>query len=181
MKKLTLPLTKEAITSLQCGETVLLTGVVYTARDAAHAKMAEALRQDEPLPFDLRQACIFYAGPCPAMPGQVMNSCGPTTSKRMDAYAPMLYQKGVQCVLGKGPVAEEVKQAIVQNHCVYFTLTGGAGALLARSIKKSKLVAYEELGAEAVRELWVEDFPATVAVDTFGNDIFIEGPKAYKK
>ena len=171
---------KEELQELKYGQTVLLSGVIHTARDAAHARMADTIAKDEPLPFDLQKATIFYAGPCPTKPGQVINSCGPTTSKRMDAYAPLLYVRGVQCVLGKGPVAEEVKRSIVKNGCVYFTLTGGTGALLAKCVKKARLIAYEELGAEAIQELTVEDFPATVAVDTVGNDIFIEGPKAYK-
>lgn len=179
MKSYKLPLKQEEIKTLTCGETVLLSGVIHTARDAAHQRMFETIQEDEPLPINLEQACLFYCGPCPTKPGQVINSCGPTTSKRMDAYAPLLYEMGVQCVLGKGPVGEAVKNAIVSNGRVYFTLTGGAGALLAKSVKKVKLIAYEDLGAEAILELTVEDLPATVAVDTYGNDIFIEGPKQY--
>lgn len=179
MKNLKLPLNQDEINVLTCGETVLLSGVVHTARDAAHFRLFETIQKGEPLPIDLKQACLFYCGPCPTKPGQVINSCGPTTSKRMDAYAPLLYEKGVQCVLGKGPVGEAVKKAIISNGCIYFTLTGGAGALLAKSVKKAKLIAYEDLGAEAIQELTVEELPATVAVDVLGNDIFIEGPKKY--
>jgi fumarate hydratase subunit beta len=172
MKKLQLPLKKEEILALKAGEQVLVSGVVYTARDAAHARMVEEMEQGKNPPFDLTDACIFYTGPCPARPGQVIGSCGPTTSKRMDSYAPYLYSRGVRCVLGKGPVGAEVRQSIQKNGCVYFTLTGGAGALLAGCVKEAELVAYPELGTEAVRRLLVEDMPAIVAVDANGGDIF---------
>lgn len=172
MKHYKLPLTEDDIGGLRCGDALLLSGVVYTARDAAHARMVGEIKAGQNPPFDLKDACIYYTGPCPVKPGQVMNSCGPTTSKRMDSYAPFLYDRGVQCVLGKGPVGKDVKEAIVRNGSVYFSLTGGAGALLAQCVKSSELVAYGDLGAEAIRRLVVEEMPAIVAVDARGNDIF---------
>lgn len=172
MMKLKLPLAAEDIKALKCGDSVLLSGVVHTARDAAHNRMVSEMRQGKKPPFDLQNACIFYTGPCPAKPGQIIGSCGPTTSKRMDSYSPYLYDRGVQCVLGKGPVGAEVKRSVVKNGCVYFVLTGGAGALLARCVKEAGLVAYEDLGTEAVRRLVIEDMPAIVAIDASGRDIF---------
>lgn len=181
MKRLNLPLKKEEIEGLKAGDAVLLSGKIYTARDAAHKRLCEAIAAGEGLPLELKGACIYYAGPCPTPPGFAVGSCGPTTSKRMDAYAPTLYERGVQCVIGKGQVAPEVKKSIVRNGRVYFCATGGAGALIAQSVKRCKVVAYEELLAEAIHEFWVEDFPAVVAIDAAGADIFEIGPAQYRK
>ena len=176
MRKLILPLSAEQIKSLKAGDQVLLSGKIYTARDAAHKRICE-----NGAPFDLKDACIYYTGPCPAINGYAIGSCGPTTSKRMDAYAPTLYESGVQCVVGKGSVSDEVKKSIIKNSRVYFCATGGLGALLASRVKSAKLIAYEDLLSEAVRELIVEDFPVTVAIDCTGRDIYEEGPKKYVK
>ncbi len=180
-RKLTLPLSVETIDTLHAGESVLLSGTIYTARDAAHKYLTQALSRGERLPFVLQDACIYYTGPCPALPGRPINACGPTTSKRMDAYAPLLYDAGVRCVIGKGKVGQVVKDAIVRDHAVYFGAIGGAAALIAKSVKSCTLVAYPELLAEAVYRLEVEDFPAYVAVDARGADIYEEGPAAYRQ
>ncbi len=180
MKRLSLPLSNDTIEGLKYGDLVYLSGRVYTARDAAHKRLTEAIKNNMPLNFELKDACIFYTGPCPAKPGIIMNSCGPTTSMRMDAYAPTLYDADVKCVLGKGPVGAQVKRAIVKNRCVYFALTGGAGALLSQCVLSSRLVAYEDLGAEAVFELEIKDMPAIVAVDFKGGDIYIKGPEMFR-
>ena len=179
-RKISLPLSKEDIRSLRAGDAVRISGTIYTARDAAHKLLTDALAAGESLPFKLKNACIYYTGPCPEIPGRPINACGPTTSKRMDTYAPTLYDAGVGCVIGKGKVGEAVKAAIVRNGAIYFGAVGGAGALIAKSVKSCTLVAYPELLAEAVYRLEVEDFPAYVAVDTEGGDIYELGPKTYR-
>ncbi len=172
MKRVVLPLTKEVKESLGPGDAVLLTGRIYTARDAAHARMDAALNRGEPLPFDLKDACVYYTGPCPARPGQVIGSCGPTTSKRMNAYAPRLYGEGLGSVIGKGQVSEEVRAAVRKNKAVYFVATGGLGALIAKTVHSARVIAYPELLSEAVYELMVEDMPAYVAINSKGESIF---------
>ena len=164
MKRLKLPLSQSDLDGLNIGDEVALSGVIYTARDAAHQRMAEAIKAGQPLPFDIKGAVVYYTGPTPAKPGQVIGACGPTTSCRMDAYAPMLYDLGMRGVIGKGPVGEDVKQAIKRNNGCYFAATGGAGALIADSIKSVTAVAYEELGTESVKRMEIEDLPAFVAV-----------------
>ncbi len=164
MKRLTLPIDQNEINNLHVGEEVLLSGRIYTARDAAHARMQTALEGGQELPFEIESACIYYAGPTPAPPGEIIGACGPTTSSRMDAYAPALYDLGLGCVIGKGPVGDAVKQAILRNNAVYFAATGGAGALIAKSVLSLKEIAYSDLGPESVKALEVKDMPVIVAV-----------------
>ena len=172
MIKLTTPLLESDIKLLHTGESVLLSGTVYTARDAAHARLFDMLKNDQPLPFPIKNSGIFYAGPCPDMPGRVINSCGPTTSSRMNAYAPTLYDMGLQFVIGKGPVSSEVKDAIVRNGAVYFAAVGGAGALIAQRITAAKKIAFSDLNAEAIRQLTFDNVPLIVAIDTHGESVF---------
>lgn len=172
MIKLNLPLSEEQIKNLKAGDSVSLTGTIYTARDCAHKRLCEMIERGEELPFDLKGAFIYYAGPCPAKPGYASGSCGPTTSARMDAYAPTLLNLGLGGMIGKGEMSGEVRAAIKNNRAVYFAAIGGAGALYGRAIKKSELVAFPELLSEAVRRLEVVDFPAVVAYDCEGNSIY---------
>jgi len=171
-RKITTPLTKEVISSLHAGDSVLLTGTIYTARDAAHKRMAEALAQGKPLPFDIRGKIIYYMGPSPAKPGEVIGSAGPTTASRMDKYTPELLDLGLVGMIGKGKRSQAVKDAIVRNKAVYFAAIGGAGALLSRSITSARVIAYEDLDTEAIRELTVVDFPAIVVIDSEGTDLY---------
>jgi fumarate hydratase subunit beta len=166
------PLTKETIKSLKAGESVTLSGNAYTARDAAHLRLFEMIKKGEPLPFTIKDSGIFYAGPCPPMPGRVMNSCGPTTSSRMNAYAPLLYDMGLSFVIGKGPVSDEVIEAIVRNCAVYFAAVGGAGALIASHITHVEDIAFTDLGTEAVREITFEKVPLIIAADCRGNSVY---------
>lgn len=179
--KLTLPLTKSGLKSLKSGDTVLITGTIYTARDAAHKRMTEEFQKSGKFPIDLNGQIIYYAGPCPAKPGEIIGSCGPTTSGRMDAYTPLLLENGLFGVIGKGIRSSEVKTSFKENGCVYFGASGGAGALIAGCIKKSEVVAYDDLGTEAIRKLYVEDFPAVVLLDTDGTDLYETGQKQYCK
>lgn len=172
MKKLTLPLTKEQIKELHAGDPVLLTGVILTARDCAHKRIFEYLDAGMPLPFELKNATIYYAGPCPAKPGKASGSCGPTTSARMDSFAPRLYDLGLSCAIGKGEMCEEVRQALMRNICCYFAAVGGAGALYGNAIQKSECIAFDDLLSEAVHRLEVVNFPAVVAMDCYGNTVY---------
>lgn len=158
--------------TLRAGDIVALSGIAYTARDAAHARLFQMMADNQPLPFPVCGSGIFYAGPCPDMPGRVINSCGPTTSSRMNAFAPKLYDMGLSFVIGKGPVSLEVKEAIVRNGAVYFAAVGGAGALIASHITATKKVAYGDLGAEAIRQITFDKVPLIVAIDSFGNSVF---------
>lgn len=178
-KKITLPLTKELAQTLKAGDRVLLTGTVYTSRDAGHKRMCEALSRGEKLPFDPMDATIYYVGPTPEKPGQVIGSAGPTTSGRMDAYAPTMMKVGARGMIGKGARLPEVIEAMKEHSGVYFGAIGGAGALLSKCIRSSKLIAYEDLGAEALRELWVEDMPLTVIIDSKGNNLYETGRSEY--
>ena len=178
-KKITLPLTPELAKTLKAGDEVLLTGTIYTSRDAGHKRMCETLAKGEPLPFNPENATIYYVGPTPAKPGQVIGSAGPTTSGRMDAYAPTMMSVGARGMIGKGARLPEVVEAMKKYSGVYFGAIGGAGALLARSIKKCELVAYEDLGAEALRELYVEDMPLVVIIDSEGNNLYELGREEY--
>ncbi len=164
MKRLTLPLTDDMLNELNVGDEVYISGTIYTARDAAHQRMAEAINAKKPLPFEMKDAVIYYTGPTPAKPGQIVGSSGPTTSCRMDAFAPRLYDLGMKGVIGKGPVGENVKQAIKRVNGCYFAATGGAGALLADSIQSVEVIAYEDLGPESVKRMTVKDMPVFVAV-----------------
>ncbi|MBE6575153.1 MAG: Fe-S-containing hydro-lyase [Ruminococcaceae bacterium] len=178
-KKINLPLTPELAKTLKAGDEVLLTGTIYTSRDAGHKRMCETLAKGEPLPFNPENATIYYVGPTPAKPGQVIGSAGPTTSGRMDAYAPTMMSVGARGMIGKGARLPEVVEAMKKYSGVYFGAIGGAGALLARSIKKCELVAYEDLGAEALRELYVEDMPLVVIIDSEGNNLYELGREEY--
>ncbi|MGL4534813.1 MAG: Fe-S-containing hydro-lyase [Fusobacteriaceae bacterium] len=181
MKKILTPLTKEQITGLKSGDSVLITGYIYTARDAAHSRLYNLLQEGKELPFELKGQIIYYVGPTPAKPGQVIGSAGPTTSYRMDTYAPALLDAGLKGMIGKGKRDKTVKESMIKNHGVYFAATGGAAALIAKTIKSSEMIAYEDLGAEAIRKLYVEDFPAIVINDVYGGDLYIEGQKQYSE
>ena len=174
-----LPLTEEKARQLRCGDTVYLTGEVYTARDAGHKRMVELLSRGEDLPFDPTNATIYYVGPSPARPGQVIGSAGPTTSGRMDAYAPTLLSVGARGMIGKGARSPEVVEAMKRYSGVYFGAIGGAGALLAKCIKKAELIAWEDLQSEALRKLWVENMPLVVVIDCEGNDLYQQGRAEY--
>ena len=178
-RRITAPMTREEARSLRCGEQVLLSGVIYTARDAAHKRLVELLERGEPLPLELRDAVIYYVGPTPPRPGEIIGSAGPTTSYRMDAYAPLLIQQGLTGMIGKGRRGDHVKEAMKEWGAVYFGAVGGAGALLRRCVKSSSLVAYEDLESEAIRRLEVEDMPLTVIIDAEGNDLYERGPAEY--
>jgi fumarate hydratase subunit beta len=171
----------DVVKNLKAGEEVLLTGLMYTARDAAHKKLIDLLDKGEPLPVDLNGACIYYVGPSPARPGNVIGSAGPTTSGRVDPYTPRLLEQGLKLMIGKGKRNDEVKEAIKKHGAAYLAATGGAAALLADRIKAAKVVAYEDLGPEAIRELTVEDFPAVVVNDAAGGDAYVEGAKKYNR
>jgi fumarate hydratase subunit beta len=178
-KKILLPLTEKTVESLKAGDNVLLSGVLYVARDAAHRKMIEALDRGEPLPFDIKGQTLYYMGPSPAPPGHVIGSAGPTTSARMDAYTPHLLAAGLKGMIGKGIRSKEVKDAIVKYKAVYLAAIGGAGALISKSVVKSEIVAYPDLGPEAILKLEVKDFPATVINDIYGGDLYVEGREKY--
>jgi fumarate hydratase subunit beta len=177
--RLLLPLTAEKAAALSSGDQVYVSGVIYTARDAAHRRMMELLDAGKPLPFPIRDAFIYYTGPSPAGPGQVIGSAGPTTSYRMDAYTPRLLALGLRGMIGKGKRSAEVIAAIQKAGALYFGALGGAGALLSRRIKSSELIAFEDLGTEAVRQLEVEDFPLTVVIDSRGNNLYETGRESY--
>ena len=178
-KHITLPLTEELAKTLHVGDTVYLTGTIYTSRDAGHKRMCEALARGESLPFDPADATIYYVGPTPAKPGKVIGSAGPTTSGRMDAYAPAMMAAGARGMIGKGARLPEVVEAMKKYRGVYFGAIGGAGALLAKCIKKAELIAYEDLGAEALRKLYVEEVPLFVIIDSEGRNLYEDGRKAY--
>jgi fumarate hydratase subunit beta len=180
-EKIYLPLTDDVIEELRCGDRVLITGVIYVARDAAHRRMAESIDRGEPLPFDIQGQTIYYMGPSPAPPGKVIGSAGPTTSGRMDIYTPRLIEQGLKGMIGKGMRSQAVKDAILKFRAVYFGAIGGAGAVISRSIKKAEVVAYDDLGTEAVRKIEVEDFPAVVVNDIYGADLYEDGKAAYRK
>ncbi len=178
-KTLTTPLSDHVIKSLKIGQKVSITGVIYTARDAAHKRLVELIEQGKDLPFDLPGQVIYYVGPAPAKPGFAVGSAGPTSSYRMDAYAPTLIANGLKGMIGKGPRDQNVKDAMIKHGAVYFAAVGGAGALISKSIVKAEVIAYPELGAEAVRRMEVKDFPAIVAIDATGEDLYQKGKEAY--
>lgn len=178
---LTPPISDADLAGLKMGDQVYLNGVIYTGRDAAHKRLVDLIRQGEELPMDLRGQIIYYVGPTPAKPGQAIGSAGPTTSYRMDTYAPVLIaQKGLKGMIGKGKRNQDVKEAMVAHKAVYFGATGGAGALLSKCIKSAEVIAYPELGPEAIRKLVVQDFPLTVINDIYGGDLYEEGVKKYR-
>ena len=178
---ITTPLTDEIISNLKSGDEVLISGTIYTARDAAHKKLVDSINSGENLPFDIKNTIIYYVGPSPKKPGDVIGSAGPTTSYRMDAYTPTLLDLGLKGMIGKGSRNKNVVESIKKNHAVYFAAIGGAGALISSTIKSSEVIAYEELGPEAVHKLTVEDFPAIVVLDSNGNDLYIIEREKYKK
>ena len=175
------PLTDDVVERLKIGDRVIVNGVVYTGRDAAHKRLVDLVNQGKPLPFDIRGQIIYFVGPTPPKPGQVIGAAGPTSSYRMDAYSPTLIARGLKGMIGKGLRGKEVVEAMKKYKAVYFGATGGAGALISKRIKKAEIVAYEDLGAEAVRRLEVEDFPVIVVNDIYGNDLYEVGKKQYKK
>lgn len=177
--RLTTPCTKEDLAPLRAGDTVVLSGTVYTARDQAHKRMIDALDAGVSLPFELNGSAIYYVGPTPERPGQIIGSAGPTTSGRMDAYSPRLLDLGNKIMIGKGKRDAAVKEAVVRNGAVYLAAIGGAGALMAQSVKTLEVIAWPELGCEAVRRLQVENLPLTVILDTHGGDLYESGPAAY--
>ncbi len=178
-RSLRLPLDEAG--DLHAGDSVLLTGTVFTARDAAHARFAEAIGAGEPLPFEVDGATIYFVGPTPARPGHVIGSAGPTTASRCDAYSPMLVERGLRAMIGKGRRSGEVKESMLAHGCVYFGAIEGTAALLSRCITSAEIVAYEDLGAEAVRRLTIEDFPALVVNDLHGGDLYDDGPARYRR
>ena len=179
--KLTTPLKNEDIEKLKIGDKVLITGVIYTGRDAAHKRLLDLVKEGKPLPFDVKGQIIYYVGPSPSKPGDPIGSAGPTTSYRMDAYSPKLIELGLKGMVGKGNRAQPVIEAMKKHKAVYFGATGGAGALIAKSIKKADIIAYEDLGPEAIRRMEVVDFPVIVINDVKGNDLYEEGAKKYRK
>ncbi len=179
VKRIRTPLTEEVVKDLKIGDRVLITGYLYTARDAAHKRMVEALSKGESIPVDLKNQIIYYVGPTPPKPGQVIGSAGPTTSARMDKYVEPLLKLGLKGMIGKGNRSPQVRDLLRRYKAVYFAAIGGVATLLRKHIKSSELVAYEDLGTEAIRKLYVEDFPVIVANDIYGGDIFEEGKRKY--
>ena len=177
--KLTTPVAKEDLAPLRAGDTVLLSGTVYTARDAAHKRMMELLDAGEALPFPVEGSAVYYVGPTPERPGQIIGSAGPTTSGRMDAYSPRLLDLGQATMIGKGARNQAVKEAVVRSGAVYLAALGGAGALMAASVEELEVICWEDLGCEAVRRLTVRDLPLTVILDAHGGDLYESGPAAY--
>lgn len=180
-KYITTPLKEEEIKNLKAGDYVYITGTIYTARDAAHKRMYERLERKETLPIELENNIIYYMGPSPARERQIIGSAGPTTSSRMDKYTPELIRLGLKGMIGKGKRSEQVKEAIIKNKAVYFAAIGGAGALLSKCIISSKVIAYEDLGTEAIRKLEVKNFPVIVVIDTEGNNLYETAVKEYKR
>jgi len=180
-KTVTLPLTEKTLAELKAGDNLLLSGVLYVARDAAHRRMIETLDRGEPLPFDIRGQTLYYMGPSPAPPGRVIGSAGPTTSTRMDSYTPRLLAAGLKGMIGKGVRSKEVRDAMKKHKAAYLAAIGGAGALISKSIIKSEIVAYSDLGPEALLRLEVKDFPVTVINDIHGGDLYVEGKALYKR
>ncbi len=179
--RITTPLSADVARKLRAGDSVLITGDIYTARDAAHKRMIEALDRGERLPIDMRDQVIYYVGPSPAKPGQPIGSAGPTTSGRMDAYTPRMLAEGLRGMIGKGYRSAEVVEAMKKHGAVYFAATGGAAALIARAVKGYEVVAYQDLGAEAFAKMTVEDFPAIVVIDSEGRNYYEEGQKQYRR
>jgi fumarate hydratase subunit beta len=180
-KRLNTPLLGEVTVQLKAGDLILLSGEIYTARDEAHRRMVEALDRGEMLPFEIKNSVIYYVGPCPPRPGQAIGSCGPTTSGRMDKYTPKLIELGLKGMIGKGLRSKEVVEAMKKHKAVYFTAVGGAGALLAQRVKRAEIIAYEDLGPEAIYKFTVEDFPLIVTIDCYGNNLYEIEREKYRK
>ena len=179
-KRINLPLTEEMLGDLRAGDSLLLNGVIYVARDSAHKRMVETLDEGKPLPIEIAGQTVYFMGPSPARPGRPIGAAGPTTSGRMDAYSPRLMAEGLKGMIGKGPRSKEVKDAMVRYKAIYMGAIGGAGAIISKSILKSEVVAYDELGAEALRRLEVKDFPVTVINDIYGGDLYADGKSKYR-
>ena len=179
--KITTPLTREKARELKSGDSCLITGTIYTARDAAHKRLCELIAENKPLPLDVKDSIVYFVGPTPAKPGEVIGSAGPTTSYRMDAYSPDLIKLGQTGMIGKGKRGPKVIEAMKEHGAVYFGAIGGCGALLAKCIKKAEVIAYDDLGAEAIRKSEVEDFPVVVVIDSEGNNLYEQGPQNYLK
>ena len=180
-KHITTPITEEVTKDLKSGDYVYITGTIYVARDAAHKRMIEALQRGEELPIDIKDSTIYYMGPSPAREGRPIGSAGPTTASRMDKYAPQLLDLGLLGMIGKGRRSSAVKEAVVRNGAVYFAAVGGAGALLSKSIREAEIVAYEDLGTEAIRKLTVEEFPVIVCMDSEGTDLYETAAEKYRE
>jgi len=180
-KCITVPMTKEDVSGLEAGDYVYLSGIVYTARDAAHKRMHQAIADGQELPFDIKDNVIYYLGPSPARPGQVIGSAGPTTSSRMDKYTPELLGRGLRGMIGKGKRSTQVIESMKKNHCVYMAAIGGAGALLSKCIISSEIIAYDDLGTEAIRRLEVNRLPVVVVIDEKGNNLYETAIKKYKR
>lgn len=178
-RHITAPLQQDTVRSLRAGDYVYITGTIYTARDAAHKRMSETLDEGGKLPFDVEGNVIYYMGPSPAREGRPIGSAGPTTASRMDKYAPRLLDMGLKGMIGKGKRSEDVRQAVIRNGAVYFAAVGGAGALLSRSIESSEVIAYDDLGTEAIRRLQVKDFPVIVVIDSVGNNLYETAIREY--
>ncbi len=178
---LTTPIKTEVLEKLKIGDQVYITGTIYTGRDAAHKRLVELLKKGEKLPFDIEGQIIYYVGPAPATPGKPIGSAGPTTSYRMDPYTPALLDAGLKAMIGKGPRNQTVIDSMIKNKAVYFAAVGGAAVVIAKSIKESKIITYEDLGPEAIRKMKVENFPCIVANDMYGNDIYKAGVEQYKR
>ncbi|WP_290773221.1 Fe-S-containing hydro-lyase [Anaerofustis sp.] len=176
-----LPLSQEDILNINAGDKLYITGTIYTARDAAHKEMIETISEGKELPFDIEGACIYYAGPCPEKPGEVIGSCGPTTSARMDKYTPALLERGLKLIIGKGERDDNVEASLVKNKALYLAAVGGCGAVIKKCIKKAEVIAYPDLLSEAVRKLYVEDFPVIVAIDAKGNNLYKSEKEKYKR
>ncbi|MGL4772825.1 MAG: Fe-S-containing hydro-lyase [Clostridium sp.] len=179
--RISTPLTYDKIKNLKAGDSILLSGVIYTARDAAHKRLCELIKEGKELPFNIENSTVYYVGPSPAKPGEIIGSAGPTTSYRMDSYTPTLLNLGLKGMIGKGKRNNEVIESIIENKAVYFGAIGGAAALIASSIVSSKIIAYEDLGAEAIREIEVKDMPLTVIIDSLGNNLYEIGKNEYLK
>lgn len=175
----TTPLDEEVISTWRSGDKILISGIIYTGRDAAHKRLVELIDRGESLPFEVKGQIIYFVGPTPARPGRAVGSAGPTTSYRMDAYSPRLIEKGLKGMIGKGSRSQEVIEAMIKHKCVYMAAVGGAGALISRCITHSEVIAYEDLGPEAIRKMEVKDFPVIVVNDTLGNDLYQEGVRKY--
>ena len=180
-KKIQAPISNEDANSLRAGDYVYITGTIYTARDAAHKRMYEAIEKNQQLPIEMANNIIYYMGPSPAREGRPIGSAGPTTASRMDKYAPKLLDLGLKGMIGKGKRSQAVRDAIVRNGSVYFAAIGGAGAILSKCIKKSEVIAYDDLGTEAIRKLYVEDFPVIVVIDSEGNNLYETAIEKYKE
>lgn len=181
MKTLTLPLKQEEILNLKAGESVHLSGYIYTARDAAHKRLYDAIKKNESIPIDLSKSAIYYAGPCPNKPGEIIGSCGPTTSMRMDKYTPLLMGNGLRVIIGKGERGENVLDAINKYNGVYFAAVGGTGALIKNCIQSSEIIAYDDLLSEAIRKIYVEDLPVITAIDCNGGNLYESEREKYRK